>query len=62
VVFAIEAQRPDDCAVFADFKMLHGQLRGWYQFRISGPYRVRFQWANGQTVMVTVGDFHDEDK
>jgi len=61
VSFALEAERPGDCAVFPDFKMLRGRLRGWYQFRVGGPYRLRFQWEDGQAVTIKVGNFHDED-
>lgn len=56
------ALRPTDLAHKGDFKMLHGQLRGVYQFLIEGPYRVRFEWQHGRAVQVRCGEFHDEDE
>ena len=55
------AAQPGDLAHKGDFKMLHGRLRGTYQFRIEGAYRVRFEWANGQAMGIRCGEFHDED-
>lgn len=44
------------------FKELHGKLRGTYQIRIDGQYRIRFRWdPRCGAVGVTVGEFHGED-
>lgn len=40
--------------------MLHGTLRGLYQFRIQGPYRVRFAWEDGQATHIDCGEFHGD--
>jgi plasmid maintenance system killer protein len=44
----------------ADFKALHGRLRGTYQLRIAGPYRVRFRWAENRSYDIEARNFHDE--
>ncbi len=56
------AERRDDCAIFQDFKRLHGNPTGRYQFRINHQFRVRFIWENGNAMQIEVGNFHDEDK
>lgn len=44
------------------FKELHGQLRGTYQVRIDGQYRIRFRWdADHGAVDIMVGEFRGED-
>jgi len=45
----------------ADFKELHGRLRGTYQLRIAGPYRIRFRWSIDHTYAIEARQFHDED-
>ncbi|HXM18889.1 MAG TPA: hypothetical protein VN934_08745 [Candidatus Tumulicola sp.] len=45
----------------ADFKELRGALRGTYQLRIAGPYRIRFIWQEHQACEIHAGHFHDED-
>ena len=52
------AERPADCGIFKDFKMLSGEST--YQFRVDSSYRVRFRWENGRSVAIDVGDFHDD--
>ncbi|MHB8357767.1 MAG: hypothetical protein ACYDDQ_13895 [Vulcanimicrobiaceae bacterium] len=56
------ATQPGDLAHRGDFKMLRGHLRGVYQFRIDGGYRVRFEWEHGRAVRIRCGEFHDEDE
>jgi plasmid maintenance system killer protein len=56
------AAQPNDLAHKGGFKMLHGNLRGVYQFRIEGAYRVRFEWEQGHAVRIKCGEFHDEDE
>jgi len=60
--FVLRVRSPQDCAIFRDFKMLKGRLRGEYQFRISGEHRIRFGWDGRRAVNIRVGEFHDEDK
>jgi plasmid maintenance system killer protein len=60
--FLLRARSSHACAVFADFKMLRGRLRGTYQFDVGAAHRVRFQWDVDRAVAITVGDFHDEHK
>ena len=55
------AANPSDLAHKGDFKMLHGVLRGIYQFRIEGAYRVRFEWSEGRAVRIQCGEYHDGD-
>jgi plasmid maintenance system killer protein len=43
------------------FKELHGPLRGTYQLRVGGPYRIRFRWSDGHAVEIQASHFHDED-
>jgi plasmid maintenance system killer protein len=44
------------------FKELHGKLRGTYQVRIDGQYRLRFQWDQTHgAVGIIVGEFHGDD-
>ena len=54
-----------DCANYPPgwrFKQLHGTLRGTYQIRIDGQYRIRFHWDQHHgAVSVTLGEFHGED-
>jgi plasmid maintenance system killer protein len=45
----------------ADFKELAGPLKGIYQLRIAGPYRIRFTWVEDQAWTIQAGEFHDED-
>ncbi|MDQ2679756.1 MAG: hypothetical protein M3Y21_01870 [Candidatus Eremiobacteraeota bacterium] len=43
----------------AEFKQLGGRLRGTYQLRVGGPYRIRFQWKPGiGAVAIQVANFH----
>ena len=58
----VSAMWPRDLAHKKDFKILHGHLRGVYQFRIAGAYRIRFEWIRGRADRIRCGDFHDEDK
>ncbi len=60
--FVLRVREPQACVIFPGFKMLHGTLRGVYQFEISGAYRVRFQWGSDRAVKIAVGEFHDEDQ
>ncbi|HVA33359.1 MAG TPA: type II toxin-antitoxin system RelE/ParE family toxin [Candidatus Baltobacteraceae bacterium] len=46
----------------ANFKELCGDLRGTYQFRIGGPYRIRFRWVRDRAWMIQAAHFHDEDR
>jgi len=54
-----------DCSSYPPgwrFKELHGKLRGTYQVRIDGQYRIRFQWDPTRgAVGIVVGEFHGED-
>src|SRR5271166_3719173 len=54
-----------DCSSYPPgwrFKQLHGKLRGTYQMRIDGQYRIRFQWDSAHgAVGITVGEFHGDD-
>jgi plasmid maintenance system killer protein len=54
-----------DCSSYPPgwrFKELHGKLRGTYQIRIDGQYRIRFQWDEKYgAVGITLGEFHGED-
>lgn len=44
------------------FKELHGKLRGTYQIRIDGRYRIRFRWDQHRgAIGITVGEFYGED-
>jgi len=61
IAFVLQVGSPSDCAVYSGFKMLHGTLRGTYQFQIGGPYRLRFDWDGTEAINIRVGDFHDED-
>ncbi len=45
----------------AQFKELQGVLRGTYQLRIAGPYRIRFKWQDGRACDIQAGNFHDGD-
>src|SRR5271155_4601947 len=42
-----------------EFKELHGHLRGTYQFRIGGPYRIRFRWNRDHACEIQAAHFHD---
>ncbi|TAM91072.1 hypothetical protein EPN42_04950 [bacterium] len=54
-----------DCSNFPPgwrFKELHGKLRGTYQIRIDGRYRIRFRWdPTCGAIDIDVGEFHGED-
>lgn len=60
--YLFRVQSPQDCALFSGFKMLAGTNRGTYQFKVSGAYRLRFEWEGRRAVNIRVGEFHDEDK
>ena len=43
------------------FEERHGRLRGTYQVRFDGQYRLRFQWdPTHGAVGIVVGEFHGE--
>jgi plasmid maintenance system killer protein len=44
------------------FKELRGKLRGSYQIRIDGQFRIRFRWDRDEgAIAISVGEFHGED-
>jgi plasmid maintenance system killer protein len=61
VYTAVQTDEFSGLAGGAHFKELHGGLKGTYQLRIAGQYRIRFKWASSGTYEIQAGTFHDED-